>query len=326
MARTARKAQSLADDEGMGEALAVVLGHAEEEGTVEWADVRSDLTSGQWGRLIQTGILVDAGNADGFVVDDPEAVREAVGGEVEAPSTSTKTDTSTESSPASPSTPDSESAAGDPEDAEETSWSIYDKAAAVGAVAMFAGYTFTPARNLVGGTMDVFLGPFESLLPFYVVVLMLAMFTGLYSTLLQANLMNMEKMGEYQQRMKEIQSRRKDAKERGDDEEVQAIQEEQMDAMGDQLGMFKEQFRPMVWIMLITIPVFLWMYWKIGARGGASHGLGNATVVLPMIGEVGWTVGVLGPIQAWILWYFLCSMGFTQIIRKALDIQTTPTG
>jgi uncharacterized membrane protein (DUF106 family) len=322
MARTARKAQSLADDEGMGEAMAVVLGCAEEQGTVEWADVRSDLTSGQWGRLIQTGILIDAGDADGFVVDDPEAVREAVGGEVETPSTGT----STESSPASPSTPGSESEAGDSDDAEGASWSIYDKAAAVGSVAMFAGYTFTPARNLVGGTMDVFLGPFESLLPFYVVVLMLAMFTGLYSTLLQANLMNMEKMGEYQQRMKEIQARRKDAKERGDDEEVQAIQEEQMDAMGDQLGMFKEQFRPMVWIMLITIPVFLWMYWKIGARGGVSHGLGDATVVLPMIGEVGWTVGVLGPIQAWILWYFLCSMGFTQIIRKALDIQTTPTG
>ena len=321
MARTARKAQSLADDEGMGEAMAVVLGHAEAEGTVEWADVRSDLTSGQWGRLIQTGILVDAGNADGFVVDDPEAVREAVDEEIEAGSTA-----STESSPASPSTPGSESAAGDSDDAEETSWSVYDKAAAVGSIGMFAGYTFAPARNLVGGTMDVFLGPFETLLPFYVVVLMLAMFTGLYSTLLQANLMNMEKMGEYQQRMKDIQARRKEAKERGDDDEVQAIQEEQMDAMGDQLGMFKEQFRPMVWIMLITIPVFLWMYWKIGARGGVSHGLGDATVILPLIGEVGWTVGVLGPIQAWILWYFLCSMGFTQIIRKALDIQTTPTG
>jgi uncharacterized membrane protein (DUF106 family) len=29
--------------------------------------------------------------------------------------------------------------------------------------------------------------------------------------------------------------------------------------------------------------------------------------------------------QLWIIWYFLCSMGFTQLIRKALNIQTTPT-
>jgi uncharacterized membrane protein (DUF106 family) len=29
--------------------------------------------------------------------------------------------------------------------------------------------------------------------------------------------------------------------------------------------------------------------------------------------------------QAWIVWYFLCSMAFTQIIRKGLDIDMSPT-
>jgi uncharacterized membrane protein (DUF106 family) len=325
MARTARKAESLADDEGMGEAMAVVLERAEAQGTVEWADVRTDLTSGQWGRLIQTGILVDAGSAEGFVIDDPEAVREAIDEDVGRGSSGGSSDGSAASA-GSPSTPssDAEGAADDADD-EETTWTTYDKAAAIGAVGMFAGYLYTPVRNIIGGGMDLLFGPLETFLPFYMVVLVLAMFTGLYSTLLQANLMNMDKMGEYQQRMQDIQARRKDAKERGDDEEVQAIQEEQMSAMGDQLGMFKEQFRPMVWIMLLTVPVFLWMYWKIGARGGISHGLENAVIVLPLVGEVGWTAAVVGPMQAWIVWYFLCSMGFTQIIRKALDIQTTPT-
>jgi len=322
MARTARKVDSLADEDGMADAMRVVLARAEEQGTVEWAGVRSELTSGQWGRLIQTGILVDAGNAEGFVVDDPEAVREAIDGDVDTGGSS-----SGEASPASPASPSSNADATDDADDtdDEEGWSTYDKVAAVGAVGMFAGYAWAPVRNVIGGGLDVFLGPLGDLLPFYMVVLVLAMFTGLWSTLLQANLMNMDKMGEYQQRMKDIQARRKEAKEQGDDEAVQAIQEEQMDAMGDQLGMFKEQFRPMVWIMLFTIPVFLWMYWKIGARGGVSHGLSDATVILPLIGEVGWTAGVVGPIQAWILWYFLCSMGFTQIIRKSLDIRTTPT-
>jgi uncharacterized membrane protein (DUF106 family) len=323
MARTARKVDSLADEEGMDEAMGVVLARADEQGTVEWADVRGNLTSGQWGRLIQTGILVDAGSADGFVLDDPEAVREAVS---DGTAGSAAAAGSTAESPSAPSPSESADTGDSADDAEDTSWSTYDKAAAVGSIGMFAGYTFAPVRNVIGGSLDLFLGPLGELLPFYIVVLVLAMFTGLWSTLLQANLMNTEKMGEYQQRMKDIQARRKDAKERGDDEEVKAIQEEQMNAMGDQLGMFKEQFRPMVWIMLFTIPVFLWMYWKIGARGGVSHGLGDALVVLPFVGEVGWTAGILGPIQAWIVWYFLCSMGFTQIIRKSLNIQTTPTG
>jgi len=40
---------------------------------------------------------------------------------------------------------------------------------------------------------------------------------------------------------------------------------------------------------------------------------------------VTWTSGVIGPIQTWIVWYFLCSMAFTQVIRKALDINMSPT-
>lgn len=309
MARTARKVESLADEEGMNEAMKVVLDRAEQQGIVEWSDVRNDLTSGQWGRLIQTGILIDANDGDGFVVDDPEAVRAAVGdgsGSVSATTSPTETASTDES--------------------DDEGWTKYDKAATVGAVAMFAGYWSQSVRSAMGRMLDVALGPLDAALPFYVVVLVLAMFTGLYSTLLQANLMDMDVVGEHQDRMQDIQDRRKEAKERGDDEALERIQKEQMDAMGNQLGMFKAQFRPMIWIMLLTVPVFLWMYWMIGARGGVSHLVAaEKQLILPLIGEVSWRTGVVGPIQTWIVWYFLCSMGFTQIIRKSLNIQTAPT-
>jgi uncharacterized membrane protein (DUF106 family) len=182
--------------------------------------------------------------------------------------------------------------------------------------------------------MDLLLGPLDAALPFYAVIMVLALFTGLYSTLLQANLMNTEKIAYYQEKMKDLQDRRKAAQEADDDEALDAIQEEQMEAMGENLGMFKEQFRPMVWIMLFTIPVFLWMYWMILSPDQAVT---PAQITMPLIGELnpvagdamgrneGWRTTVIGPIEAWIVWYFLCSMGFTQVIRKALDIQTTPT-
>jgi len=294
MPRTAEKIESLAREDGeLLDALEVVLDVAEEEGTVEWSDVSDEMSSGQWGRLIEKGLIVDA-SGQGFVVDDPDGVRGALSDDEVAEAAS---------------------------DDGESSWSTWDKAAAVGSLGMFAGYSMTSVRNAVGGTLDAVFGPLEAMLPFYVVVMILAMLTGLYSTILQANLMDMEKMGQYQDRMKEIQERRKEAKERGDDEALDRIQDEQMEAMGDQMGMFKEQFRPMVWIMLLTIPVFLWMYWML--QSGQS--IDPATVVLPLLGEVTWQEGVLGPLQAWILWYFLCSMGFTQLIRKSLNIQTTPT-
>jgi uncharacterized membrane protein (DUF106 family) len=49
-------------------------------------------------------------------------------------------------------------------------------------------------------------------------------------------------------------------------------------------------------------------------------------MVMPMLGEVGWRQGVhsIIPFPAWIVWYFLCSMSLSQLLRKALNIQTTP--
>jgi uncharacterized membrane protein (DUF106 family) len=296
MARTAAKVQDLVkEDAEMEAALEYVLERAD-EGSVAWGDVSDELTSGQWGRLIEMGILADS-DGEGFDVADPEGVRSALeDDELELPEA-----------------PDTDS-----------SWSKWDKMAAVGSVSMFAGYTFSSVRDPLASTLDIVLGPLLELLPFFAVVMVLALFTGMYSTLLQSNLMDMEVMGAYQSRMKEIQERRKEAKERGDDEELERIQDEQMEAMADNLGMFKEQFRPMVWIMVLTIPVFLWMYWAVGFRGGTAH-YELTSVVLPMAGEVGWTQSLLGPIQTWIVWYFVCSMCFTQILRKALNIQTTPT-
>ncbi|WP_255149010.1 DUF106 domain-containing protein [Halorarius halobius] len=294
MARTAAKVEDLVrEDPELRDVLERLL---ERDTPVEWGEASDELSSGQWGRLIEKGILVDADDGEGFELADPEGVREALSDDDDADL---------------------------PEVEGDSSWSTYDKLAALAAVGLFAGYSIGQIRNAIGSAIDVLLGPLDAALPFYVVIMVLAVFTGLYSTLLQANLMDMDKMSEYQQRMQDIQERRKEAKERGDDEALDRIQEEQMEAMGDNLGMFKEQFRPMVWIMLLTIPVFLWMYWKILS----PQTIVPNTMTMPLIGtlEEGWQTGVLGPLQAWILWYFVCSMSFTQLIRKSLNIQTTPT-
>jgi len=282
---------------------------------ISWADVSDDLSSGEWGRLIEAGVLEADG--DGFRLADRDDVEAAVADET-----------------------------GDIETPEASSWTQYDKAAAAISIALFAGYSLQSVRDPIGRAVDVVIGPVNSVLPFYAVVLVLALFTGLYSALLQSNLMDAERLGQYQERMKDIQRRRKEAKERGDDAALEQIKQEQMEAAGDQLGMFKEQFRPTVWIMLLTIPLFLWMYWMIldlnifiaaefaldeqalkdcltGERALAKCP-SNSGLTLPLIGRVGWRERILGPIQVWIVWYFLCSMGFSQLLRKSMDIQMTP--
>ena len=292
MSRIERKVRSMVrSDAEMKSAIRTVLDSAT-DGEVQWVDVRDSITSGQWGRLIEKGILVDG--ESGFRIEDPTAIEAGL----EEPS--------------------------DDDEVETTTWSKWDKGAAGVTLLMFAGYAWAPARNAVGNAVDVLLGPVTGILPFYAVVMIIAVATGLYSTLLRVALMDMDKMGQYREQMEEVKERREAAKERGDEEALDEIQEEQMEMMGDQLGMFKEQFRPMVWIMFLTIPAFLWMYWVVGYRGAeAQYEL--QSLVIPFAGTVDWTTGIVGPIQVWIVWYFLCSMAFQQVIQKGLNINMTPS-
>lgn len=295
MPRTEQKVATLADEgEHMTDALSSVLAVADEKGKVTWGDVSDKISTGEWGRLIEKGLLVDA-DGDGFVVEDPEGVREALD----------EADPSTKS--------------GD----QDVSFTTYDKAAIVVVMGMFVGYAFQSARQAIGGTINLAFGPLENLLPFYVVILILAVLTGLFSSIMQDNLMNPDIMGDYKEKTQALKERREAAKERGDDEALEKIQQEQMEMMSENLGMFKAQFRPMIWIMLLTIPVFLWLYWMV-LDVGITYS--SPVIVFPYFGEMEtWRTGVVGPIQVWLVWYFVCSLGLTQIMRKALNVQTTPT-
>ena len=281
----------------MRDAIQVVLDNAS-GGEVRWVDVRDQITSGQWGRLIEKEVLVDGD--EGFALADRDEIEAGM---------------------------EDDSGGSDVETPETTTWSKWDKLAGVATLGAFVGYAVSPVRNAIAGGIDVVLGALLNVVPFDVVIMVIALGTGLYSTLLRAGLMDMEKMGAYQERMKDIQERRKAAEERDDDEALDEIQEEQMEAMGDQLGMFKEQFRPMVWIMFLTIPAFLWMFWVIGYRGSdaAYPAVAAQELVVPLAGTVTWDTGIVGPIQMWILWYFLCSMAFTQLVQKSLNIEMSPS-
>lgn len=282
----------LLEDPAMREALTVVLdrsdGGSEE---VEWGDVKDVLSSGQWGQLIEREVLVSTGA--GFTVAKPDRVRRVLKEQQTQPPTET---------------------------IEPEKWSSIDKAAGVFALVLFAGYWSSTLRDVIASAENIVLGPITDLIPFYGVIIVLAVITGLYSTVLQARLTDREKLSKYQQRMKKIRERKQAAKERGDEEELEKIQQEQMAAAGEQLNMFKLQFRPMVWIMLLTIPVFLWLRWQV--IGG--H-LDETGMVLPIAGAVSWQQSLVGPMQTWIVWYFLCSMASRQIIQKTLNIQRSPS-
>ncbi|ELZ02213.1 DUF106 domain-containing protein [Natrialba aegyptia] len=280
----------------MRESLSIILERSD-GGTEElqWSDVSDAVSSSQWGRLIREEVLVAGGT--GFTLANPDELKQRLG--------VTDRSVSNESSSI---------------DIESVSWNWYDKAAGITALAFFTGYWNTGIRDFIASFDNVLLAPITAHLPFHIVILLLAIVTGLYSTLLQSRLMDTEKLQQYQERMNDLKERREAAEERGDEEALEQIQEEQMEAASDQLGMFKVQLRPMVWIMLLTVPVFLWLRWKV--RGG-HLGVSESGMVVPIAGAVSWQEALFGPMSTWIVWYFLCSMASRQIIRKIFNTRST---
>lgn len=189
-----------------------------------------------------------------------------------------------------------------------------DRAAmAVGFVLFFGIMISSELRDGLGILTGHLIGWLPEVIPFHIVLFILAAVTGLYASLIQKYTMDWDFLRAQQEKMKSMQKRMKEAQLSGDQARIQAMQNEQMKMVSDQTKMMQMQFKPMLYIGIISIPLFMWAYLYIGEHS-------TMTMVFPFWGEHPINTVVWGPILYWFYWYFMCSMPVSQIIRKALDI------
>lgn len=198
---------------------------------------------------------------------------------------------------------------------ESSRWTGYDKLAGLVALALMAGYHVTPIQGAVAAAMQAMLGPATTILPFSVLVLLLAGTTGLSSAVLQAKLRNQERIERLQSRMSDLRDRLESARENDDEDAIDDIRAEQQDLAGEYLAAMKTQLRPAVWSMLVTLPVFLWLRWVFVAPNAA---VAPAAFAIPLVGHVAWTATLVGPLQVWLAWYLGCSITSGLLARKAV--------
>ncbi|WP_372479734.1 DUF106 domain-containing protein [Halomicrobium sp. HM KBTZ05] len=276
-------------DDDLAVALAVVLDRAEAgDGTVAWADLRGQIDPVEWGRLLDHGVVVPAG--DRFVVDDPTAARELLAQR------------------------DLDDA--DPDAPETGGWSRADKLAGVGALALMASYQLPGGRELVGQSVNTVLGPLAAQLPFVATITLLAVVTALASTTIRRRLQSKERMERLKTRLTDVRERLDDARERGDDEAVERLRAEQQELMTQQLSMFKHMLRPMAWTVLVSAPIFLWLSWLAVAPAAA---IAPTATVFPMLGRITWTAKLIGPLHVWTVWYIATSMLSGLTIQRTMD-------
>jgi uncharacterized membrane protein (DUF106 family) len=180
-------------------------------------------------------------------------------------------------------------------------------------VVMWA-YTVEWLRVGVGQAFDMVFAPLLEgfKIPFYILIVILSAFTGLYSSILQKYTIDYNKMTETQERMKEFQTEYREAQLSQDEKKIKKLEAKKDRVMKEQLAMSQQQFKPMIYIMVITIPIFFWLLYRLAQT--------TSTITLPYYGMHALTDPIIWVIPAWIIWYMICSITLSQVIRKALNI------
>ncbi len=181
-------------------------------------------------------------------------------------------------------------------------------------------YGIGGVRETVGSIMNILLGPFIDVLgvPFFVMIMILSSVTGLYSSLVQKYTIDYDKMQEVQAKARVFQKEFREAQLAGDEKRIKKLQGRQERMMQDQLDMSKQQFTPMAIILVLTVPIFFWLLFRL-PRGAAEMTVANG-IVMPFIGAVSLSEIAFFIIPAWFFWYMICSLAISQVIRKSLNI------
>jgi uncharacterized membrane protein (DUF106 family) len=179
---------------------------------------------------------------------------------------------------------------------------------------MMFSYSVEWLRVGVGQGIDTVFSPLIDGLkiPFYILIVILSALTGLYSSIIQKYTIDYEKMTETQERMKEFQKEYREAQLSQDEKKIKKMDAKKDRVMREQLEMSQNQFKPMAYILVLTVPIFFWLLFRLNEV--------PSTITLPYAGLQSLLSPVLWVIPAWMIWYMICSITLSQVIRKSLNI------
>ncbi len=194
-------------------------------------------------------------------------------------------------------------------------WEKYGLYIALGfMMLMMFSYSIPGLRDYVGQSIDVVFAPLvtQFKIPFFILIVILSAITGLYSSIIQKYTIDYEKMATSQERMKEFQTEYREAQLSQDEKRIKKLEAKKDRVMKEQLELSQQQFKPMAYILVLTVPIFFWLLYRLGQI--------HSTIIMPYAGLHNLTDPALWIIPAWILWYMICSLTVSQVIRKTLNI------
>jgi len=201
---------------------------------------------------------------------------------------------------------------------------IEGAAMGIGLFVMFGIVIIPGLREGMGATLGVVLDPLADIVDdFLITILILSVVTGIYTSVVQKYTTNwelMEKSKQYQKQMRELQKELMEAKREDNKHRLKKLEKKKAEIMRQQTQfsgeMMKQQMKPMMYIGIITIPIFMWIWVYIEAAPVGA-------VIFPLIGEKEFTASFIFGLPYWVLWYMVCSIPIAQMIRKAIGIPSS---
>ncbi|MGA2883904.1 MAG: EMC3/TMCO1 family protein [Halobacteriota archaeon] len=184
---------------------------------------------------------------------------------------------------------------------------------------MTVAYAFL--RNPVGQAMNYVLGGLITTLhvPLFITILLLSVITGSYSSLLLNRFVDQDQVKQSQAKMREFQKVYREAQLAGDQGKLKKLEKERAEVMELSMDVQAQTMRPMPYILIISLPLFGWLSYTM-ANVGSWPASVPTTMTFPHFGTLAYTQGVIWTFPVWLVWYLVCSLVFTQVIRKTLGM------
>jgi uncharacterized membrane protein (DUF106 family) len=184
---------------------------------------------------------------------------------------------------------------------------------------MMVAYAFL--RNPVGQAMNNVLGGLITVLhvPLFITILLLSVITGAYSSLLLNRFVDQEQVKQSQTKMREFQKVYREAQLAGDKSKLKKLDKERAEVMELSMDVQAQTMRPMPYILIISLPLFGWLSYIMYYFPPLGSYVAT-TISLPYFGTLAYTHGVIFGFPVWLIWYLVCSLVFTQVIRKTLGM------
>lgn len=191
--------------------------------------------------------------------------------------------------------------------------------------------------NIIFNALDMLFAPIIALDPTssnpLLTVFLISTLIAFITTLANKLLVDQDEMNKIRNEIKDFQTEMREAQKSGDVKEIAKMQKKQQQFMSKQTKMMKMSFKPLIVTFIPILLVFYWMgqsavskvivslpefvYWgtltPVWQWLYSLLGYGISTVTIPE--AIPLAVG-------WFSWYLLCTFAMTQVLRKAMGLNS----